>query len=64
MTSPVVSINWDSTVKEIETIMTKYGVNVLPVTKNATYTGLISREIVEKALFMDLAKQSHRFLHN
>ena len=56
MTSPVVSINWDSTIKEIETIMTKYGVNVLPVIKNATYTGLISREIVEKRFFMDLAK--------
>lgn len=51
MTSPVVSINWDSTIKEIETTMTKYGVNVLPVIKNAKYIGLVSREIVEKALF-------------
>ncbi|OGW72937.1 MAG: hypothetical protein A2484_07155, partial [Nitrospirae bacterium RIFOXYC2_FULL_44_7] len=56
MTSPVVSINWDSSVKEIETIMTKYGVNVLPVIKNAKYTGLISREIVEKALFHGFGK--------
>lgn len=56
MTSPVVSINWDSTVKEIETIMTKYSVNVLPVIKNAKYTGLISREIVEKALFHGFGK--------
>ncbi|MDP1759790.1 MAG: CBS domain-containing protein, partial [Thermodesulfovibrionales bacterium] len=56
MTSPVVSINWDSTIKEIETMMTKYGVNVLPVIKNATYTGLISREIVEKALFHGFGK--------
>ena len=56
MTSPVVSINWDSTIKEIETIMTKYGVNVLPVIKNAKYTGLISREIVEKALFHGFGK--------
>ncbi|MDP2278444.1 MAG: CBS domain-containing protein, partial [Nitrospirota bacterium] len=56
MTSPVVSINWDSAVKEIEIIMTKYGVNVLPVIKNATYTGLISREIVEKALFHGFGK--------
>ena len=51
MTSPVVTTNWDSTIKDIETIMTKYGVNVLPVIKNAKYTGLLSREIVEKALF-------------
>ncbi|MBA3061262.1 MAG: CBS domain-containing protein, partial [Nitrospirae bacterium] len=56
MTSPVVSINCDSDVKEIETIMTKYGVNVLPVIKNAKYTGLISREIVEKALFHGFGK--------
>ncbi|MCX5717021.1 MAG: CBS domain-containing protein [Nitrospirae bacterium] len=56
MTSPVVSINWDSAIKEIETIMTKYGVNVLPVIKNARYTGLISREIVEKALFHGFGK--------
>jgi tRNA nucleotidyltransferase (CCA-adding enzyme) len=56
MTSPVVSINWDSALKEIETIMTKYGVNVLPVIKNARYTGLLSREIVEKALFHGFGK--------
>ncbi|MBI3377728.1 MAG: CBS domain-containing protein [Nitrospirae bacterium] len=56
MTSPVVSINWDSTVKEIETIMIKYGVNVLPVMKDTKYTGLISREIVEKALFHGFGK--------
>ncbi|MBA3070747.1 MAG: CBS domain-containing protein, partial [Nitrospirae bacterium] len=58
MTSPVVSINWDSAIKEIETIMTKYGVNVLPVIKNAKYTGLISREIVEKALFHGFGKSN------
>lgn len=58
MTSPVVSINWDSSVKEIETIMTKYSVNVLPVIKNAKYTGLISREIVEKALFHGFGKSN------
>lgn len=56
MTSPVVSINWDSSVKEIETIMTKYGVNVLPVIKDTKYAGLISREIVEKALFHGFGK--------
>ncbi|RJQ40359.1 MAG: CBS domain-containing protein [Nitrospiraceae bacterium] len=56
MTSPVVSINWDSAVKEIETTMTKYGVNVLPVTKDTKYAGLISREIVEKALFHGFGK--------
>ncbi|MBI5204921.1 MAG: CBS domain-containing protein [Nitrospirae bacterium] len=56
MTSPVVSTDWDSTIKEIETIMTKYGVNVLPIIKNGKYFGLISREIIEKALFHGLGK--------
>jgi len=56
MTSPVISLNWDRAIKEIEITMTKYGVNVLPVIKNAKYAGLISREIVEKALFHGFGK--------
>lgn len=56
MTSPVISTDWDSTIKEIETIMTKYGVNVLPIIKNGKYFGLLSREIIEKALFHGLGK--------
>ncbi len=56
MTSPVVIINWDASIKECETTMTKYGVNVLPVIKNEVYVGLLSREIVEKALFHGFAE--------
>lgn len=56
MTSPVVSTNLDSTIKGIEITMTKYGVNVLPVIKNGKYIGLISREVVEKALFHGFGK--------
>lgn len=56
MTSPVITTDWDSTIKEIETIMTKYGVNVLPITKNGKYFGLLSREIIEKALFHGFSK--------
>ncbi len=51
MTSPVSTIQWNATIKEAETIMTKYGINVLPVIKKNNYLGLLSREIVEKALF-------------
>ncbi|WP_420263731.1 CBS domain-containing protein [Candidatus Magnetominusculus dajiuhuensis] len=51
MTSPVISIVWDSTIKEAEALLTKYEINVLPVIKDAQYAGTISREIVEKALF-------------
>lgn len=56
MTSPVISIRWDNTVKEVEAMMTRYGVNVLPVIKDGRYTGIISREIVEKALFHGFGK--------
>ena len=56
MTSPVISINLDSDIKEIEITMTRYGVNVLPVIKNGEYIGLVSREVVEKALFHGFGK--------
>jgi len=51
MTSPVKSIQWDETIKKAEQTMTRYGVNVLPVIKENLYKGIISREVVEMALF-------------
>jgi len=51
MTRPVITISWDETIKEAESRMTKYGVNVLPVVKDEKYIGILSREIVEKALY-------------
>jgi len=56
MTSPVISIKWDSSIKEAEAMMTRYGVNVLPILKEERFTGLISREIVEKALYHGFGK--------
>ena len=56
MTSPVITIQWDTSIKEAETMMTRYGVNVLPTLKEGKYIGLISREIVEKALFHGFGK--------
>jgi tRNA nucleotidyltransferase (CCA-adding enzyme) len=56
MTRPVISIQGDVSVKEAEAMMTRYGVNVLPVLKENAYSGLISREIVEKALFHGFGK--------
>lgn len=51
MTSPVKCIAGNNTVKNAEKTMTKYGVNVLPVLQKNAFYGLISREVVEKALF-------------
>jgi tRNA nucleotidyltransferase (CCA-adding enzyme) len=58
MTTPVKSIAGDATISEAERTMTTYGVNVLPVTdKHERYVGIISREIVQKALFHRLGDQ-------
>ncbi|UCG77985.1 MAG: CBS domain-containing protein [Nitrospirota bacterium] len=51
MTKPVITIGSRSTIKESESKMTRYGVNVLPVLKDQSYAGVISRENIEKALF-------------
>jgi tRNA nucleotidyltransferase (CCA-adding enzyme) len=56
MTRPVITIEWDRMIKDAESMMTRYGVNVLPVIKDGNYFGLISREIVEKALFHGFSK--------
>jgi tRNA nucleotidyltransferase (CCA-adding enzyme) len=58
MTSPVMTIPWNNTIKTAEKAMTKYEVNVLPVLKQNVYYGLISREVVEKALFHGFGKSS------
>ncbi len=51
MTTPVIVINWDKSIKDAEDMMTRYGVNVLPLVKNNRYLGILTREVVEKALF-------------
>ena len=56
MTRPVITVQWDVSVKEAEAMMTRYGVNVLPVLRDGRYAALISREVVEKALFHGFAK--------
>ncbi|GAQ95645.1 tRNA nucleotidyltransferase [Thermodesulfovibrio aggregans] len=57
MTTPVISIQWDKPIKEVEKIMTKYGINAMPVIKDNKYIGIITRGVVEKAIFHGL-KQS------
>lgn len=56
LTSPVITIQADSSIKEAEDMMTKFGVNVLPIMHDGKYAGLISREIVEKAIFHGFRK--------
>ncbi len=57
MTRPVKAIGQEASIWEAEVMMTKYQVNVLPVLDGRErYVGLLSREIVQKALFHKLAK--------
>jgi tRNA nucleotidyltransferase (CCA-adding enzyme) len=59
MTKPVKSIGEEATIAEAERAMTTYSVNVLPVLDGRErYAGLITREIVQKALFHKLAGSS------
>ncbi|HYM37148.1 MAG TPA: CBS domain-containing protein [Nitrospiraceae bacterium] len=61
MTKPVKSIGEEATITEAERTMTMYGVNVLPVLDGRErYQGLITRELVQKALFHKLAESSVR----
>jgi tRNA nucleotidyltransferase (CCA-adding enzyme) len=55
MTTPVIVISYNSTIKEAEDTMTRYGVNVLPVVKEGKYLGILTREVVEKAIFHSLS---------
>jgi len=51
MTTPVKTAPQDVTVSDAGDLMTRYGVNVLPVIDGERLTGLITREIIQKAIF-------------
>ncbi len=57
MTAPVKTIPYGSTIAEAGELMTRFSVNVLPVLRNGSFQGIISREIVQKALFHGLGMQ-------
>ncbi|MBI3604101.1 MAG: CBS domain-containing protein, partial [Nitrospirae bacterium] len=61
MTKPVKAVGEEATVAETEGRMTKYGVNVLPVLDgHERYLGLVTREIIQKALFHGFAESPVR----
>lgn len=51
MTTPVKTVHKDVRVNEAGDLMTRYGINVLPVIDGDRLTGLITREIIQKAIF-------------
>lgn len=56
MTTPVIAVRYNNIIKEAGDMMTRYGVNVLPVIRKDKYMGILSREVVEKALFHGFGK--------
>jgi tRNA nucleotidyltransferase (CCA-adding enzyme) len=61
MTYPVKAIEVDTTVTEAGQRMTAYGLNVFPILgEKDHYTGLVSRELIQKALFHRLDKMAVR----
>jgi tRNA nucleotidyltransferase (CCA-adding enzyme) len=57
MTSPVKTIASGSTITGAGEAMTRFSVNVLPVLADGRYQGIITREVVQKALFHGLGEQ-------
>ena len=61
MTGPVKAIETDTDVAEAGQRMTTYGLNVFPVVDEKDhYAGLVSRELIQKALFHRLGKMDVR----
>ncbi|HEX5645741.1 MAG TPA: CBS domain-containing protein, partial [Nitrospira sp.] len=61
MTRPVKSIELDTTVAEASQRMTAYGLNVFPIVDEKDhYVGIVSRELIQKALFHRLGKMAVR----
>ncbi len=57
MTTPVKTIPAGSTIAEAGEAMTRFSINVLPVLNRGKYEGIITREIVQKALAHGLGSQ-------
>lgn len=54
MSSPVISVPPDATVKRAANLMTRYNINVLLVIDEDELRGYITRQVVEKAVFFGL----------
>jgi tRNA nucleotidyltransferase (CCA-adding enzyme) len=57
MTAPVKTVPLGSAIHAAGEAMTRFSVNVLPVVEKDRYLGIITREVVQKALFHGLGEQ-------
>lgn len=54
MSFPPITVPSDTTLKNAVEIMRKYGINAAPVTKNGTVPGVITRHVIDKAVYHGL----------
>ena len=57
MTAPVKTIPSGSSVQQAGEAMTRFSVNVLPVIENGRLAGIITREVVQKALYHEMGRR-------
>ncbi len=64
MSTPVKTVQADVTITEARELLTRYNVNAMPVMENGRMIGIISRNIVEKALYHGLGDiQAREYMH-
>jgi len=57
MHSPVTTVNVKNTVAEVEDAMTRFNLNTLPVLSGKKPVGLVTRQVVEKAIHHKMGKE-------
>ncbi|GKT07473.1 CBS domain-containing protein [Desulforhabdus sp. TSK] len=62
MSSPVTFVEADATITEAEQIMVRYNINSMPVMEKGVIVGLITRQVLEKAIFHKLSEHAVREL--
>lgn len=58
MSTPVWTVNADDSIEEAGKLMNQYSINNLPIEENDKLIGIISRQIIDKAIFHGLSKHS------
>ncbi|MBI5287338.1 MAG: CBS domain-containing protein, partial [Deltaproteobacteria bacterium] len=54
MSSPAITISSESTIEETKDTLTRYNINAIPVMRGNVMVGIITRQVVEKALYHGL----------
>jgi len=60
MSHPVKWVNPDTKIKEAEKILVRYDINALPVVENEKIVGIITRPVIDKAIYHELGNEPVR----